>query len=297
MQFICIRAQCAPLLFKLASPSRCSSYSVSLGSCCCHATTQNQFKVSLCPFSWSWSIFNVKHRSAVWRARYLPAPGAGDARLQSLQFQPGRIWINKHKLWGISYRIRPPLKKDIPFTVCSRPSLNKICISLFSAALFLFLSPVFIRKQSINKTSFCCLARLDWKGVLFIWNAAYCWAGLLQLPRTCRQTESGQVRWSNLCSSCSPNESWSESSASDLHLETKIEGFFVCRETQFESVYRSIFALLNQNHRVVSVCGHRSVVATLKVKVIVVNILGNVPIFCLCRVQSPLATWKNVQIN
>lgn len=164
MQFICIRAQCAPLFFKLASPSRCSSYSVSLGSCCCHATTQNQFKVSLCPFSWSWSIFNVKHRSAVWRARYLPAPGAGDARLQSLQFQPGRIWINKHKLWGISYRIRPPLKKDIPFTVYSRPSLNKICISLFSAALFLFLSPVFIRKQSINKTFFCCLARLDWNG-------------------------------------------------------------------------------------------------------------------------------------
>lgn len=111
MQFICIRAQCAPLLFKLASPSRCSSYSVSLGSCCCHATTQNQFKVSLCPFSWSWSIFNVKHRSAVWRAQYLPAPGAGDARLQSLQFQPGRIWINKHKLWGISYRIRPPWRK------------------------------------------------------------------------------------------------------------------------------------------------------------------------------------------
>lgn len=140
MQFICIHAQCAPLFFKLALPSRCSSYSVSLGSCCCHATTQNQFKVLSCPFSWSWSIFNVKHRSAVWRAQSLPAPGAGDARLQSLQLQRGRIWINKHKLWGISYRIHP-LKKDIPFTVYSRPSLNKICISLFSAALSYFFLP------------------------------------------------------------------------------------------------------------------------------------------------------------
>lgn len=52
-------------------------------------------------------------------------------------------------------------------------------------------------------------------------NAAYCCAaGHLRLPPTCRQTESGQARWSNLCSFCSLSESWGVSSSSDHHLKT-----------------------------------------------------------------------------
>lgn len=46
-------------------------------------------------------------------------------------------------------------------------------------------------------------------------NGAYCKA-YLRLPLTCPLTESDRARWSTLCSSCSPIETWSFSSVLTL---------------------------------------------------------------------------------